>query len=169
MRKYKFTKELIGDLVLGRPNLGVKTDVEMYRLMLFSLRDVIEQKFGSKEADEIFFEAGKIAGSYFYETYIAPVISAEDFFSKIQKVLKEKKIAILRIEEVLLDSGTVLLTIDEDLECSGLLEIDHEICIYDEGFLSAIFEKYTGEKWLAKEIDCWGTGSRTCRFIVTKQ
>lgn len=169
MRKYKFTKELIGNLALGRPNLGNATDLELYRLMQFTLRDVAEQRFGTEEADKLFYEAGKVAGKYFYESYINPASSIEEFVSKAQKALKEKKIGILRVEEAHLDEGKVLLTVDEDLDCSGLPELDYETCIYDEGFISALFEEFTGKEWQAKEIDCWCTGARTCRFMVTKQ
>ena len=168
MRKYKFTENLIGDILLGRPNLGVTIDLEMYRVMQFTLRDLLEQKFGSEEADKIFYDSGKLAGNYFYETYIDPVSSVEEFVTKTQKALKEKKVGILRIEEADLENGKVLLTVDEDLDCSGLPELDYETCIYDEGFISALFEKFTGMQWKAKEIDCWCTGARTCRFIATK-
>jgi hypothetical protein len=41
-RKYPFTWDLLGDLDNGRPNLGRSTRVEVYRLMQFCLRDVLE-------------------------------------------------------------------------------------------------------------------------------
>ncbi|MCL2293366.1 MAG: 4-vinyl reductase [Spirochaetes bacterium] len=169
MRKYKFSKELIGNLALGRQNLETVVDLEMYRLMQFTLRDAMEQKIGAEEVDKIFYEAGKVAGNYFFEAYINPVSSVEEFVSKTQQVLKEKKIGILRIEEAALDVGKVILTVDEDLDCSGLPEMDYETCIYDEGFIAALFENFTGKNWQAKEIDCWCTGARTCRFLVTQQ
>ena len=169
MRKYEFSKELIGNMEEGRPNLGSTVGLELYRLMQFTLRDVLEQKYGSEEADKIFYEAGKTAGDFFYKNYINPVSSLEEFVSKTQKILKEKKIGILRIEEAEVDKGHVLLTVDEDLDCSGLPELDYETCIYDEGFISALFEGFSGKNWSAKEIDCWCTGARTCRFLVKKQ
>jgi predicted hydrocarbon binding protein len=169
MRKYEFRWDLIGDIQTGRPNLGEDVDVELYRLMQFTLRDVIEQTHGTEEADRLFHEAGKIAGKFFYEKYIHPVSSIEEFVSKTQKLLREKKIGILRIEETLLDQGKILLTVDEDLDCSGLPELDYETCIYDEGFISSLFEGFTQKVWNAKEIDCWCTGARTCRFLVTEK
>jgi predicted hydrocarbon binding protein len=168
MRKYKFDWSLIGDINDGRPNLGSKVELEAYRLMQFTLRDVLEEKFGAEETDRIFYDAGRLAGRNFFEKNIAPVNSLEDFVSKTQKVLKEKGIGILRIEEAAMEAGKVMLTVDEDLDCSGLPEMDYETCIYDEGFVSALFECYTKQPWSAKEIDCWCTGARTCRFSVTK-
>ncbi len=169
MRKYSFDWSLLGDLQDGRPNLGTCIDLEQYRLLLFTVRDVLEERYGTDEADAVLFEAGKIAGAEFYRHYIAPVATLDEFVSKTQKMLKEKNIGILRIEEALLEQGKVVLTIDEDVDCSGLPETDFEVCIYDEGFVSSLFEGFSGERWNAKEIDCWCTGARTCRFLVTKQ
>jgi len=169
VRFYAFDWSLIGDTESGRPNLGGTMDVATYRLMQFTLRDVLEARLGREETDKIFYEAGKLAGRGFFENYIAPVNSVEEFVSKTQQVLKEKLVGILRVEEAVLDQGRVVLTIDEDLDCSGLPELDYETCIYDEGFVAALFESFTGTGWLAKEIDCWCTGARTCRFLVTQQ
>ena len=173
MRKYRFEWNLLGNLKEGRPNLGKTVDLEMYRLLLYTLRDVLEQKYGAKEADRIFFAAGYSAGTEFYKHYVSPasnpVSSIDEFVSKTQKLLKEKGVGILRVEEAVLEAGRVVLTIDEDMDCSGLPEIDSEVCVYDEGFVSALFESFTNESWTAKEIDCWCTGARTCRFLVTKE
>ncbi len=164
MNKYDFTWDLIGDIADGRENLGTQMDVDVYRLMQFTLRDVLEKKIGAEGTDEVFFSAGKLAGKEFYDHFIAPVEDLNEFVSKTQAVLKEKKIGILRVESA--SDKEVVLTIDEDLDCSGLPVLDYETCIYDEGFISALFEAYTGKKWTAKEIDCWCTGARTCRFAV---
>ena len=34
------------------------------------------------------------------------------------------------------------------------------------GFIAALLEKFTGKAFLVKEIDCWCTGERTCRFTA---
>ncbi|MDR3294664.1 MAG: 4-vinyl reductase [Clostridiales Family XIII bacterium] len=169
MRKYEFTWDLIGDLEDGRPNLGPQVNLEMYRLMQFTMRDELERRFGTEVADEVFSAAGRIAGGEYYEHHIKPVASIDEFVSKTQESLKENGIGILRVEEAMLEEGRVILTIDEDLDCSGLPELDYETCIYDEGFVAALFESYTKEKWSAEEVDCWCTGARTCRFVVTQE
>ena len=157
----------MGDIGQGRLNLGSQMDVETYRLMQFTLRDVLEARFGTEETDRAFYEAGELAGQEFYKRYIEPVSSADEFISKLQHLLKEKLIGVLRIEEEDIAEGRVVLTVGEDLECSGLPELDYETCVYDEGFISALFCSYTQMPWRAKEVDCWTTGSRTCRFLVT--
>ena len=165
-RKYAFTWDLLGDLEMGRPNLGHFARVEVYRLMQFTLRDVIEAHFGTEEADKVFYEAGMIAGKAFYDHFLAGTDDVGEFVKKLQTTLKEMKVGILRVESMSEGAAKIRLTVDEDLDCSGLPENDYEICIYDEGFISGILENFTGRQYIVKEIDCWCTGDRTCRFTA---
>ncbi len=165
--KYEFDWALVGDVEIGRPNLGPQVDVAVYRLMQFTLRDVLEKKLGAEETDKLFFDAGKLAGAAFYEHFVEPVESLDEFVRKTQQLLKDMKIGLLRIEDEDAAGGKVVLTVDEDLDCSGLPELDYETCVYDEGFISGLFECFTKKPWVAKEVDCWCTGARTCRFLVS--
>lgn len=164
--KYSFSWDLLGNLGEGRPSLGNKTRLEIYRLMQFCFRDVVEQRLGADETDRIFYDAGYLAGSQFYSNIIGQPESLEDFISKLQAALKDLSVGILRVEEVDLSGDRLVLTVSEDLDCSGLPEQGYEICTYDEGFLAALLESYTGKPFNVKEIDCWCTGDRTCRFLA---
>lgn len=165
-RKYQFHWSLLGDLKEGRPNLGSTTRVEVYRLMQFTFRDVLERKYGSEKADELFYEAGKIAGTEFYEHLLKDTKDFGDFVRTLQDRLLEFGIGVLRIEEADAEARRLVLTVGEDLDCSGLPELDYEVCKYDEGFIAGIMESYTGNPYHVKEVDCWCTGDRTCRFEV---
>ena len=162
--KYNFSWDLLGDIQLGRPNLGQSTRVEVYRLMQFCFRDVLEKRFGAEETDRIFFESGFRAGTAFYDNLIGLQEDLGDFVKKLQSVLKDMGVGVLRVEEVDLENGKLTLTVSEDLDCSGLPESGFELCTYDEGFIAAILERFTGKRFVVKEIDCWCTGDRTCRF-----
>lgn len=163
-RKYKFNWDLLGDLQLGRPNLGHQMRVEVYRLMQYSFRDVIEERYGSDEADRIFYEAGFLAGKAIYDNLIGQQKDLNTFIKKLQTVLKEMGIGILRVEEEDLNNGRITVTVAEDLDCSGLPETGIELCTFDEGFLAALLKSYSGKSFSVKEVDCWCTGDRTCRF-----
>jgi uncharacterized protein len=163
-RKYEFSWNLLGDLELGRPNLGFRTRLEIYRLMQFSFRDVLEQRYGSDEADRIFYDAGYLAGRELYKHLIGPQSDLNVFINKLQTVLKEMGIGILRVEESDPENGRFVITVSEDLDCSGLPESGTEYCTYDEGFIAALLECFSGKKFTVKEVDCWCTGDRTCRF-----
>lgn len=166
-RKYAFSWDLLGNLQEGRPNLGPMTRLENYRLMQFCFRDVIEDEYGSVKADEIFYRAGYAAGGHFYDHAIGPMTDLGAFVKKLQDVLREMGIGVLRVEEEDLANGRLTLTVSEDLDCSGLPELGYEVCTYDEGFIAALLECFSGKKFKVKEIDCWCTGDRTCRFLAT--
>jgi uncharacterized protein len=168
-QKYAFSWSLLGDIKAGRPNLGNTTRLEVYRLMQFTLRDAIEQKYGSTAADEVFYAAGHTAGQQFYKQLIGAPETFDGFVHRVQETLVEMGIGILRIEKADLENGTITLTVSEDLDCSGLPELDFEICVYDEGFISGLFESFTGKPFTVQEIDCWCTGDRTCRFRAEVQ
>jgi predicted hydrocarbon binding protein len=165
-RKYLFDWKLMGDLELGRPNLGKTTRLEVYRLMQFTFRDVLEKRYGTQAADEIFYEAGHMAGHAFYENMLGELSSFDEFAHKLQQVLREMGIGILRIEKADLEKGSFVLTVSEDLDCSGLPEMDYESCVYDEGFISGLMESFSGQPFKVNEIDCWCSGDRTCRFTA---
>lgn len=163
-RKYEFSWALLGDIEAGRPNLGNTTRIEVYRLMQFTFRDIIEQEVGHEKTDEIFYAAGKLAGQEFYKHLIKETDNINDFVNQLQEVLKDLGIGILRIEKLDMENGELILTVSEDLDCSGLPEQGYEICTYDEGFIASLLEGFSGKSFHVKEIDCWCTGDRTCRF-----
>ncbi|MGI6655340.1 MAG: V4R domain-containing protein [Desulfobulbus sp.] len=165
-RKYAFSWDLIGDIEVGRPNLGATTRVEVYRLMQFMFRDVLEERFGTETADELFFTAGKKAGFEFYRHFCSGISDLAEFVKELQSVLRELGIGILRVESADEKEGTFVITVSEDLDCSGLPELDYEVCVYDEGFIAGLMESFTGKQFQVREIDCWCTGDRTCRFIA---
>jgi predicted hydrocarbon binding protein len=165
-RKYQFSWNLLGDIALGRPNLGFQTRLENYRLMQFCFRDVLEQRLGTEATDQIFREAGRLAGQQFYQHALGGIRTFDEFVQKLQTVLKDMGIGLLRIEQADLENSSFVLTVSEDLDCSGLPELDYEICVYDEGFIAALMESFTGKQFRVKEVDCWCTGDRTCRFTA---
>ena len=160
----KFDWSMIGNIGEGRPNLGSTMDVSVYRLMQFTLRDVLIKQFDTETADKIFYEAGKSAGKEFCRELITQKDDFNEFVVELQELLKELKVGILRIEKADLENMDFTLTVAEDLDCSGLPASDETICTYDEGFLSGLLSEYTGKKFSAKEVDCWCSGDRVCRF-----
>jgi len=165
-RKYAFSWDLLGDIELGRPNLGNTTRLEVYRLMQFCFRDVLEQRFGAQAADDVFYEAGKLAGAEFAAHLLSKPEQLGDFVAELQRVLREMGIGILRVEKADPEKGEFVVTVSEDLDCSGLPESGESVCVFDEGFIAALLESYTGRRFVVKEVDCWCTGDRTCRFTA---
>ena len=165
-RKYRFSWGLIGDIALGRPNLGHLMRIEIYRLMQFTFRDVMEQDFGSEKTDQLFYQAGKLAGTEFYQQFFLHIKDFNEFVKSLQSTLKDMGVGILRVEKADVKQGSFVLTVSEDLDCSGLPDLGYEICTYDEGFIAGLLESFTSYQFKVKEIDCWCTGDRTCRFTA---
>ncbi|MDR2899277.1 MAG: 4-vinyl reductase [Clostridiales bacterium] len=160
----KFTWESMGDIKVGRGNLGSDMPVMVYRLMQYTMRDILHREYDEETARNILWAAGHLAGINFAENVLDLSGDFDFFVANLHKSLIDYKIGILRIERSDLDSLNFTLTVSEDLDCSGLPITDETVCDYDEGFISGIFETYTGKEFNVKEIDCWATGDRTCRF-----
>lgn len=165
-RRYKFSWDFIGDIETGRPNLGNTTRVEIYRLFQFTLRNVMEEEFGSEKTDWLLYKSGYLAGTHFCEKFVGHYELFGDYIAKVQEVLEELNVGILRIEKANLEASLFTLTIAEDLNSSGLPDMGHEVCTYNEGFVAAIFKLFSGQDLDVKEVDCWCTDDRTCRFEI---
>ncbi|MBF0231757.1 MAG: 4-vinyl reductase [Desulfamplus sp.] len=162
-----FDWKMIGDIGAGRPNLGATMDVGVYRLMQFTLRDVIIQEFDVEIADRIYYKAGELAGKEFCKALINKQNDFNNFITQAQELLSTLKIGILRVEKSDLVDMKFTLTVAEDLDCSGLPVCNETICTYDEGFISGLLTEYSGKEFDVKEVDCWCSGDRVCRFEVT--
>lgn len=162
----RFEWSMIGDIGTGRPNLGPMMPVSVYRLMQFTLRDLLIQEFGVEAADQVFYKAGWRAGEEFYRNVTGPQPDLDELFAALQRTLKELKIGIFRVESADLEANSFVVTVAEDLDCSGIPVCSEQICTYDEGFIAGILFAHTGQKFLVKEVDCWGSGDRVCRFTV---
>jgi hypothetical protein len=132
--------------------------------MQFSFRDVLERRYGTDDADDIFREAGRLAGAAFADHAIGKHEDFASFVKSVQDALRGAGIGLLRLEESFPEEKRFVLTVSEDLDCSGLPELGYGVCTYDEGFIASILESHAGVRFEVTEIDCWCTGDRTCRF-----
>jgi predicted hydrocarbon binding protein len=163
---YDFSWKDLGDLAEGRPNLGSETSVTVYRLMQFTFKDIFSKELGREKTCELFVKAGLLAGREFCRNVLNPVLPFDEFVADMKAKLIDLKVGVLRVEQADLENLHFVLTVSEDLDCSGLPIFGETVCDYDEGFIAGIFKEYTGKDFTAKEVDCWATGDRTCRFEV---
>jgi predicted hydrocarbon binding protein len=168
MKKFNFKWSDLGDLEEGRPNLGRDTRVETYRLMQYTMRAVLESEFGDLKSRDILVKAGRLAGVEFCTNVLDRSLDVNKFIAQLHDKLLDYKIGILRVEKMEPNFIMLVITVSEDLDCSGLPVSGNTVCDYDEGFFQGIFETYTSQNFVVKEIDCWSTGERTCRFTINK-
>lgn len=148
----------------SRGNLGEELPVIVYRLLEYSLKDELIERFGKETQIDVFRQAGRKAGEYFAKKMLDMNQPLDQFVSQLQSKMQELKIGVLRIEDVDEESGRIILTVAEDADCSGLPVLGETVCNYDEGFISGILSLYSGKQYKAVEVDCWATGDRVCRF-----
>ncbi|MEG0276363.1 MAG: V4R domain-containing protein [Coprobacillus sp.] len=160
----RFSWDDIGDIKEGRQNLGEQMPVAVFRLFQYSIKQVLADKYGKDETIRIFRESGELAGREFALNNLQLSLEWNEFTAHLQQVLETMKIGILRVEKFDFETGHAVLTIGEDIDCSGLPVTGETVCNYDEGFLAGILKEYTKQEYVVTEVDCWATGSRVCRF-----
>ena len=165
----KFSWDFLGDVELGRVNLGEEMPVFVYRLFQYTMRDVLNKRLGSENCIDVFRDAGDMAGSEFAKNVLDLNLNLGEFIADLQKVLKDAKVGVLRIESMNPDASEIVMSIAEDLDCSGLPISGETVCNYDEGFIAGILKTYTGKLYVVREIDCWSKGDRVCRFSANIQ
>lgn len=159
-----FSWDTLGDIHVGRPNLGEEVSVKVYRMFEYALFDVLCHELGQPQAQVIIRKAGYKAGLEFAKNALDLTLPIDAFLAVLANELLELKIGILRVESLDRDTGTFLVTIGEDLDCSGIPVTGEFVCNYDEGFISGVFEAYTKVPYDVREIDCWASGAKVCRF-----
>lgn len=147
-----------------RGNLGAELPVMVYRMLEYSIKDELIQRYGKETQIDIFRNAGRKAGEYFAQNFLNMNQPLDSFVGELQNKMQELKIGVLRIEDVDEASGKIILTVSEDADCSGLPVLGETVCNYDEGFIAGILSLYSSKPYQAVEIDCWATGDRVCRF-----
>ena len=159
-----FSWDSLGNIKEGRGDMGEDMPVLVYRLMQYTMLDVLTKAYGGEQANEHFRQAGFLAGTEFAKNTLELKADFNAFLANLQNVLQSLKIGILRMEAFDPETGNIVLTVGQDLDCSGLPVTNENVCNYDEGFIAGILETYTGKKYDVREVDCWASGDRVCRF-----
>ncbi len=154
----------IEDIDEGRKNLGEQMPVAVYRMFEYAMRDTLISMYSKEKMIEIFRASGNKTGREFCKRFLNTSLPLSDFLAQLQQKLIDFKIGVLRIEKFDEETGHAVLTVSEDLDCSGLPALGETVCNYDEGFLGGILQTYTKKDYVVLEVDCWATGDRVCRF-----
>ena len=160
----RFVWNQLGDIAKGRPNLGTALPVEVYRSFEYAMYDTLQEELGKERTQKLFQKAGYRVGMALALHALDLTVDMNRFLSDVAEILLVLQMGILRVESMKESTGEFIVTVAEDLDCSGLPATGEEICNYDEGLLAGIFEAYTQKKYAVKEVDCWASGDTVCRF-----
>ena len=161
---YLFSWDKLGNIAEGRQHLGESMPVLVYRMLEYSTNNVLFETFGREKCDDLLRRAGWLAGTEFAKHMLPLDETPSRFLTALHTRLAELKVGILRVEKADFENGELVVTVHEDLDCSGLPESGELVCRYDEGFIAGIIEAYSGCPYRVREVDCWSSGARVCRF-----
>ena len=164
-KHHHFAWENMGDIKEGREDMGEEMPILFYRMLQYTMLDVLSKAHGLTQANEYFRQAGRLAGIEFAKNGLHLAAEFNAFIANLEKLLRDLKIGVLRMEYYDSSSGRIVLTISKDLDCSGLPITNENVCTFDEGFIAGILDVYTGKNYDVREVDCWANGKRICRFI----
>jgi hypothetical protein len=101
----------IGDIESGRPNLGEYVPVSVYRLMQYTLRDILMKEYGEEKGRKTLYKAGKLAGEIFCNDFLDTSLDITSFITELLQpdimrgVFLHQSQAPLRCGQVLVPYG----------------------------------------------------------------
>ena len=154
----------LGKIKEARGELGEEMPIFIYRLMQYTILDVLSKTYGIKQANKFVRQAGHLAGTEFAENALYLAADFYKFIDNLKKILLDLKIGIFNLETYNQHTGEIIFTISQDLDYSGMSISDEKACVYNEGFIAGILETYTGKNYYIQKINCQENGMRICRF-----
>jgi uncharacterized protein len=158
-----FDINIIGDLRKGRPTLGNSMSVAVYRLIVYSLRAELINRFGKEEVENIFYQSGQLIGETVHSSFMVNVNDESELYSSISSFFLNAKIGRFEVKKSY-ENGEMLFSLSEDIDCSGLASDGETKCSIDEGIISGILSSFYQKTYITKEVGCWGTGEKSCFF-----
>lgn len=90
---YSFEWKDLGNLAEGRPNLGSTMNVAVYRLMQYTLRDVMAKRLSAEQCSVILRDAGELAGREFCRNILDCSLPFNGFVSSSRKSCRSSRSA----------------------------------------------------------------------------
>ena len=128
----QFEWSVLAGVEEGRGDLGTEMPVLLYRLMQYTMLEELTRSYGLTQANQHFKNAGFRAGFEYAKNALPLDVEFNEFVAGLQTSLRDLKVGILRMEKVDPETGEMILTVGQDLDCSGLPITDEMVCIYDE-------------------------------------
>ena len=92
-----FSWDSLGNIKEGRGDMGEEMPVLVYRLMQYTMLDVLTREHGSDKANQYFRQAGFLAGTEFALNVLDLKTDFNAFLAHLQSTLQTLKIGIMRI------------------------------------------------------------------------
>jgi len=156
--------EIIGDPRLGRPTLGDRSPVAMFRaLRLIGIMEGLDSMIG--DASTLVYNSGKEVGKRLGKTILDKTGKEMNrFVSSVAEEVKNLGIGIMNITKADLNNGLIEIKVDECITCSGAPNINRRVCHFEGGFISGILEQLLEKPVNVVETKCNCMGEDGCVF-----
>lgn len=159
--------ELIGNPAKGRPTLGEKAPVAMFRaLRLIGVMEGLDSTIG--DASTLVYTSGKGLGLQLGNSILSKTGKNLDNYAKeVANAVRDLGVGILSITKLDLPGSFIRLQVEECITCAGMPNIGKKVCHFEAGFVSGVLEAFIGKAVNVKETKCWGMGDKVCEFEAT--
>ena len=137
---------------LGNPKrseLGVDVPLALFRLMLLSLEEILEET-----APPTFKMLGRLIG----------LSLGASCLEELPDVIKRHRLGIIGITENAEDRLTIRF--EECIGCSGMEDYNEAVSQFERGIIAGALESATGATVSIKESKCCTQGNEFCEFEV---
>lgn len=156
--------KLIGSPAKGRPTLGERVPVQMFRaLRLVGVMEGLDAAMG--DASAVVYTSGKGLGEAIGEQILAK--SGKDLHRFVEgtiNTIRELGVGILSVTKADLDGKFIVLQVNECITCSGMPDIGKPVCHFEAGVVSGILGTFLEKSVTVVETQCWGQGDSYCEF-----
>ena len=159
--------ELIGSPAKGRPTLGERVPVQMFRaLRLVGVMEGMDKAIGDSSA--LIYTSGQGLGEAMGKQILEK--SGKDLHRFVEgtvNTMRELGVGILSVTKADLDNHLIVLQVNECITCAGIPTLDKTVCHFEAGLVSGILGVFLEAPVTVVETRCWGTGDQYCEFEAT--
>jgi hypothetical protein len=137
----------LGDIETGRPHLGPMVPVLVYRLLQYTLRDVLIQEINAEKAKDCSSSPGRMAGTFFPTYLTETAINDSRQLQALKNLKMESYVWRDRLRESRYDPYG-----RRGPDCSGLPLLNAVVCVYYRGSLR------DSQGLFGREFSCTGSG-----------
>ena len=159
--------ELIGSPAKGRPTLGERVPVQMFRaLRLVGVMEGMDKAIG--DASALIYASGQGLGEAMGKQILEK--SGKDLHRFVEgtiNTMRELGVGILSVTKADLENHLIVLQVNECITCAGIPAVDKTVCDFEAGVVSGILGAFLETSVTVVESKCWGAGDQYCEFEAT--
>ncbi len=169
----EFKISVVGD-VNKRVILGPTVGIELFRILRFSMENLILAQLGmgkeeenQAKANENIYLVGKAVGGEIGKAFLSGIDDLNEYVTKLKEILINLKVGILKVVSADLEKGKIVVDIEECVTCVGTPNIGAHICYFEGGLVAGILKFFLKKEVAVVEVKCCANGDNVCEFEAT--